>query len=149
MTAHAHLGVLDLLELGQRGLDRSGHVRLEHDVEVLDAFLDALEEHVERDRLRALRKLLSAKALAARLCVLARLALVLDHAGVLAGRRRLVEADDLDRIARAGVLELLAVEVVESAHASPGVAGHDGVADVQRAALDEHRRHGPAADVQA
>ena len=146
--AHAHLGVLDLLELGQRRLDRAGDVRLEHDVEVLNAFLDALEEDVERDRLRALGELLSAEALAARLCVLARLALVVDDARVLAGGRRLVEADDLDRIARPGVLELLAVEVVERANATPGVACDDGVTDVERAAVDEHRRHGAAADVQ-
>ena len=123
--------------------------RLEHDVEVLDAFLDALEEDVERDRLRALGELLPAQALATRLRVLARLALVLDHARVLAGRRRLVEADDLDRIAGAGVLELLAVEVVERANAPPGVARDDRVADVERAAVDEHRRHRPTADVEA
>ena len=145
---HAHLCVLDLLELGERGLDRAGDVGLEDDVEVLNAFLHALEEDVERDRLRALGELLPAQALAAGLRVLARLALVLDDARVLAGGRRLVEADDLDRIARPGVLELLAVEVVERAHAPPGVARDDRVADVERAAVDEHRRHRPAPDVE-
>ena len=43
---------------------------------------------------------------------------------------------------RAGGLELLAVEVVERTHAAPGVAGDDRIADVERAAVDEHRRDG-------
>ena len=80
---------------------------------------------------------------------MARLALVLDDAGVLAGRRRLVEAEDLDRRARARLLHLLAAEVEERAHLAPGVAGDDRVAHPQRAARDEHRRDGAAADVEA
>ena len=76
-------------------------------------------------------------------------ALVLDHAGELAGGRRLVEAEDLDRIARPRLLQLLAAVVVERAHLAPGVAGDDRVADAQRAAVDEHRRDRAAADVEA
>jgi hypothetical protein len=64
--------MLDLLELGERGFDRTRDVGLEDDVEVLDALLHALEEDVERDGLRALRELLSTQALAAGLRVLAR-----------------------------------------------------------------------------
>ena len=126
------------------------HVSLEHEVEVLDrALLDLLEERLERDARAALRELLAAQALSAGLGVGARLALVLDHARLLPCGRRLVEAEDLDRVARPRVLDLLSVEVVEGAHLAPGVAGHDRVADAERAAVDEHRRHRAAADVQA
>ena len=47
------------------------------------------------------------------------------------------------------LLDPLAAIVVERAHAAPGVAGDDRVADLQRAALDEHRRDRAAADVEA
>src|SRR5919204_532882 len=59
---------------------------------------------------------------------MARLAVVLDDAGLLAGRRRLVEAQDLDRRAGLRLLHLLAAIVVQRAHAAPGVAGDDRVA---------------------
>ena len=79
---------------------------------------------------------------------LARLALVLDDAAELAGGRRVVEAEDLDGLARPRLLDLLAAEVVERADPAPGVAGDDRVADLERAALDEHRRNRAAADVE-
>ena len=53
---------------------------------------------------------------AAPLREVARLALVLDDARELAGGRRLVEAEDLDRVARPRLLDLLAAVVVERAH---------------------------------
>src|ERR671936_228599 len=49
-----------------------------------------------------------------------------------AGRRRMVEAEDLDRIAGLRLLDLLAAVVVEGAHLAPRVAGDDRVADAQR-----------------
>ena len=94
----------------------------------------------ETPRLRLLRERLAPEALAALLREVARAPVVLDHAAELAGRRRLVEAEDLDRIARARRLDLLAAVVVERTHAAPGVAGDDRVADLERAALHEHRR---------
>ena len=75
-------------------------------------------------------------------------ALVLDDAQQLAGSRRLVEAEDLDRHARPGLADALAVVVVQRLDLAPGVRRDDGVADVQRASLDEHRGHRAAADVQ-
>jgi hypothetical protein len=52
---HAHLGVLDLPELGDRRLDRADHVALEHEVQILDgAFLQRLEQRLERHAGRAL-----------------------------------------------------------------------------------------------
>ncbi len=96
----------------------------------------------------ALRELLAPQPLAARLCVAARVALVLDDPRDLACGRRVVEAEDLDRIARTGLLQLLAVEVVEGTHAAPRVPGDDRVADLERAAMDEHRGSRTTADVE-
>ena len=90
---------------------------------------------------RALRELLAAEPLGALLGDVLRLPLVLDHAGELAGGRRTVEAEDLDGLARTGLLDPLAAVVVEGAHLAGRVAGDDRVADAERAALDEHRRH--------
>jgi hypothetical protein len=47
-------------------------------------------------------ELLATEALASKLREVPRLPLVLDDAAVLTGRRRLVETDDLDRVARPG-----------------------------------------------
>ena len=120
----AHLGVVDLRELADDRLDRALHVALEDDVEVGDAAgLHLLEELLERDAAaRLLRERLAPQPLAALLGELARAAVVLDDAAELARRRRLVEAEDLDRVARPGRLDLLAAVVVERAHAAPGIA---------------------------
>ena len=93
-------------------------------------------------------KLLAAETLGALLREVAGLTVVLDDAAELAGGRRLVEAEDLDRVAGLRVVLLLALVVVERAHLAPGVSGDDSVADAERPALDEHGRDGPASDVQ-
>src|SRR4051812_22541062 len=146
----AHLGMLDLPELADDRLDGALHVALDHEVQVPHlAGLHLLEEVLERDARRALLgELLAAEALGALLRSLARLPLVLDDARELAGGRRLVEAEDLHRVARLGLRKLLALVVVQCAYLAPGVAGDDRVADLERAALDEHRRDGAAADVE-
>ena len=66
------------------------------------------------------------------------LAVVLDHVGELAGLRDGVEPEHLDRLRRPGRLHALARVVRHRAHATPVGAGDDRVADLQRAALDEH-----------
>ena len=96
-----------------------------------------------------MRKLLAAQTVAAHVREIAGASFVLDDARQFPGRRRLVEAEDLHRLARLRLPELLAAVVVERAHLAPGVAGEDRVADSERAAVDEHRRDGPAAHVQA
>src|SRR5439155_23063249 len=75
-------------------------------------------------------------------------ALVLDDACKLAGRRRTIEAEYLDRVTRARRWKLLALVVVEGAHLAPRIARDDRVTDAQGAALHEHRRDGAAADVE-
>ena len=109
----------------------------------------AKSESSETPRLALLRDRLAAQALAALVREVAGAPLVLDDAAELAGRRRLVEAEDLDGLAGQRLLDALAEIVVERANAAPGVAGDDRVADLQRPALDEHRRDGAAADVEA
>jgi hypothetical protein len=148
--AHAHLGVLDLLQLRDGGFDRPVDVALEDEVEILDATLLHLgEELLERDAGSGGRgQLFAPQALAPVLGEVARAALVLDDTGHLAGRRRMVETENLDRIPRSGILELVPAEVVERANAAPGVTGDDRVADLQRPAMDEHRRDRSSAHVE-
>ena len=66
------------------------------------------------------------------------LAVVLDDADELAGLGHGVEAEHLDRLGRPRRLDALARVVGHRAHAAPVGAGDDRVADLQRAALDEH-----------
>src|SRR5207342_2755069 len=134
--------VLDLRELADDRLDRALHVALDDDVQVLNLTgLQMLEQAFERDaRGRPGGELLAPQALRALLREVAGLSVCLDDTGELPGRRRLVEAEDLDRVARLRVLQLVALLVVERADLAPGVARDDRVADLERAALDEHRR---------
>ena len=99
----AYLRVLDLRELALDRLERALDVALHDDVQVLDDSLsDPREEVLERRAaLRLLGELLGAQPLAAQAGEVARLPIVLDDARVLARLRRLVEAEDLDRRARA------------------------------------------------
>ena len=146
-----NLGVLDLAELAQERLDGALDVALQDDVEVLHGTgLHLLEERLERHAacLRALRELLAAETLGALLGEILRLALVLDDARQLTRGRRPVEAEDLDRVARPGLLHLLATVVVERAHLAGGVPCDDRVADAERPALDEHGGDGPASHVE-
>ena len=131
-------------------LDGALHVALEDDVEILDdTLLQLREQALERDAaLRALRQLLAAEPLGPLLREILGLPLVLDDARQLAGRRRPVEAEDLDGLAGARLLDLLALVVVERAHLARRVTRDDRVTDAQRAAVDEHRRDRAAADVE-
>ena len=150
MTLTRTSRVLDLRQLGDGRLDRAADVALEDHVQILDRTLLQLgEEGLERDAaLGALRERLGPQPLAAPLRERPRFPLVLDHARELAGRRRRVEAEDLDRRSRPRLLDLLAAVVVERAHLAVRVAGDDRVAHAQRAAVHEHRRDRPATDVE-
>ena len=127
-----------------------GDVGLEDEVELLDApSRGELEDVLERDLAAgAPRDRLGLQAVGALAGELARGAVVLDHADELAGLGHAVEAEDLDRVARAGLLDLVAHEVVHGADAAPVGAGDERVADLERAALDEDRDHGAAARVE-
>src|SRR4051794_40277968 len=73
---------------------------------------------------------------------------LVDDEERVAGTRHRGEADDLDRPGGQGLLELVAVLVEQRTDATVGVAGHDGVALAQRAALDQDRGDGAPALVQ-
>ena len=152
MTVDAHLGVLDLRELRDRRLDRADDVALEDEVEVLDrALLHRGEEVLERRR-RGSSAARAARGAGARRAT--------ARAGAPARSFSTTRPSSpagggwsKPRISTGSPgfasLQLLAAVVVERAHLAPRVAGDDRVADVQRAAVDEHRRDGAAADVEA
>ena len=122
-------------------------VGLDDEVEVLHlALRDAREQIVEGQR-ALLGELLGTQPVGALLRQRARLPLVLHDAAELAGRRQRVEADDLDRRRRRGLLERRALEVAHGAHAAAGFAGDDGVADADAAAQDQHGCHDAAPGV--
>ena len=79
---------------------------------------------------------------------LARAGFALDHREPVAGFGRAGEAQHLDRHRRAGLLHGFALVVDQRADAAPFGAGDDEVADMQRAALDQHGRHRAAAAVE-
>src|SRR6478672_12365355 len=127
----ADLRVLDLAELGDDRLDGALDVALDHDVQVLHRTgLHLAEERLERDAAgRLLGVGLAAQPLAALVCE-------------VAGGRRTVEAEDLDGLAGARLVDSLAAVIEQRAHTAPRVAGDDRVSDLERAAVDEHRRDG-------
>ena len=79
---------------------------------------------------------------------LARRAVVRDDAHVLARLGDGVEAEHLDRLGGRRLLDLAAAIVVQRAHAAPVGARDDRVADLERAAVDEHGHDRAAARVE-
>src|SRR3954451_476271 len=75
-------------------------------------------------------------------------AVLVDDQERVTGAGHRGEAHDLHGAGRQGLLELGAVLVEQRPHAPVGVAGHDRVADPQRAALDQDGGHGTPALVQ-
>ena len=67
---------------------------------------------------------------------------------MLTGPRRLLEAENLDRVAGAGLLDAIAAEIVERSHLAPGIAGDDRVPDAQRPALHQQGRDGPSPHIE-
>ena len=75
-------------------------------------------------------------------------AIVFHHEQVVAGARDAVETLHLDRTGRASILDILAVLVDHAAHAAVGRTDDDGIADVERTALDDDGGHRTAAAVE-
>ena len=144
------LFALDLVELGDSGLDGALHVALDDEVEVAHlAVGDLLEEVLERNRLlAATRQFLGTQTRGALLGEVTGVALRVDDTADLAGRRWLVEADDLDRIGRTSGGHLDAMLVEHDAHLAPRIAGDNCVAWLERAALYQHRRNRTATDIE-
>ena len=74
--------------------------------------------------------------------------LILDHGQLVAGRRHGAEAEHFDREGRRRLLHLAAMVVDHRPDLARRRADHDHVADLQRAALDQHGRERAAALVE-
>ena len=107
-----------------------------------------LEEVLEGDVLLALLLGLTAPE-GALVGKLAGLALVGEHAELVAGVGHRVQALDLDGLGGADLLHTLTVLAEHGTHAAVRQAGHHGVAHMQGAALHEHGGHGAAAAASA
>ena len=144
------LFALDLVELGDCSLDGALHVALDDEVEVANlAVGDLLEEVLERNRLlAATRQFLGTQTRGAPLGEVTSVALRVDDAANLTGRRWLIEADDLDRIGRTSGRHLDAVLVEHDAHLAPRIAGDNCVAWLERAALYQHRGDRTATNIE-
>ena len=144
----AHLGLVHLLERVAQRFDGALHVGLHDEVQVgLLALLDAVEQVVQAHV--ALGFLLGqAGAQRAFLGQLAGVALVLEHAELVARGGHAVQAQDLHRIGGTGRIDVLAMRIHQRADTAVRGAGHHDVARVQRAALHEHGGHGTAALVE-
>src|SRR6185503_20913107 len=79
---------------------------------------------------------------------LARTRFALHDMELVARLRRAGETQHLDRESRSRALDSLGAIVDETTHAAPYGAGHQHVAHLERAALDQHRRHRTAALVE-
>ena len=146
---------VDLLadvELEQRvlqGFHRAGHVALDDQQQFLAlAGLQRRLQVLERDPAAALRELGGPLARLAALGDLPGHPVVGDDEEVVARLRHRGEAEHLHRTRRRRLGELLAVLVEHGPDAAVGLARHDRVTDVQRAALHEHGRHRAAALVE-
>ena len=69
---------------------------------------------------------------------LARALFTLDHLELAAGIRRATQAERLDREGRAGGFDVLAAIIQQGADTAPFLADHHDVANMERAALDQH-----------
>ena len=128
---------------------RALHVGLDDDRQVLHvAFGDLLLQRLERQAaaLGAERLFLGhALAIGRDLPRLRRVGQRLER---IAGLRQARQAEHLDRRRRRRHLDRPAAVVDERAHAADNRAGDEGVADAQRAVLDEDRRHRAAAAIE-
>lgn len=144
----AHLVVdLDIEQRLLEGLDRTGVVALDDQVQ-LRGLLQSGIQILEADPLAAAGRQRVALARAAPVRDLAGDAVLVDDEQVVTGAGHRGETDHLDRTRRQRLLDVHAVLVDHAAHAAVGVAGHDRVADPQRAALHQHGGHRAAAAVQ-
>jgi hypothetical protein len=137
-----------LVDLAQRvgeGFERTLYIGLEHEVERGDlAALHHREDVFEAGTAGEAHRMLQAGGappVGACLGDRAGRLLVGGGAQLVARERDVVEAEHFHRGGRAGLLHLLAVLVEHGADLAPGAAGHDRVADPQRASLHQRGDH--------
>src|SRR5262249_45022542 len=146
----ADLVVAEFFERTGDRFERALHVGLDDEREFLAARRLELRHHLLERAAHAggVRRALLALLADAIVRQLACAGLALDHGQTAARLGRVVEAENLDRNRRAGLLDVLALVVDQRADAAPGRAGHDDIADVQRAALNKHSRDRAATTVE-
>ena len=150
MTLTRTSGCSDLLELADGRLDRADHVALEHEVEILRlALLEPVEDVLEAHPPPRLPRLSVRRSRSPRVCAEWGGALVLDdaRARVAAGVGRSRGSRPARPAAPRGSFRRGSCRA--PAPSPTRVAGHDGVADRERATVDEHRCDRAATDVQA
>src|SRR6478672_4033726 len=146
--AQLHLVVdLDVQQGFLQRLDRAGVVALEDQVQ-LAGFLERRIQIFEADPLAGTGGQRVALARAAPVGDLAGDAVLVDDEEVVARTRHRREADDLHRPRRQRRIDVIAVLVDHAADATIGVACDHRVADVQRAAGNQHGRDRATAAVQ-
>ena len=124
----AHLGLVHLLEGVAQRLDRALDVGLHDEVQVgLLALFDAVEQVVEA---HVGLRLLLGEACTQRTLLgkLAGIALVFEHAELVACGGNAVQAENFNRIGRACGINMIAARVDERTDAAVGRARDDGVA---------------------
>ena len=138
------LGHIDLHERILEGLDRAGGIALDDDIEHIHFGLgELLLEAFERNHLAALGQLGRAFGGLTLLGDLACRTVVRGDQEQVACGRHGSQAEHLNRRGRGCGLHMIAVLVEHRTHAAVRGTGHDCVADVKRAGLHEHSRHGP------
>ena len=148
--ARRHLVGAELLQRADDRFERALHVGLDDQREFLAARGLELRHHLLERAAHAgvARGRLLALLADAVIGEFAGARLGLDHGEPVARLRRAGEAQHLDRHRRAGLLHGFALVVDQRADAAPFGAGDDDVADMQRAALDQHGRDRAAAAVE-
>ena len=152
MTCDLDLVLRQLGDLVLERLQRAGHVRLEHEVELLDLARRACwSKIVSSETLRPPRRACCSSLRRVR-------ALAGERAGACGRSRRRAryspasgtESKPSTSTGSDGPASLTRLPrvVVHRAHAAPVGAGDERVADLQRAALDEHGHDGAAARVE-
>src|SRR5436190_1921694 len=140
------LGGGELAECFVEHFDRALHVRFHDEVQLFHATgLHALEELIERHAAGALLRGI-ARLLLPHLSDHARLRVVVDDGDRVPRFRHVIETGELYRRRGTGLGDALAALVAHRAHASPGRAGEERVADLQRTVLDENRPDDAASD---
>ena len=128
------------------GLDRTVHVGLDDRRQRLEfvALLDFLEHLLEGPAGTGRRLGVTVPALA-EIDDLAGPGFAFNNRNVVAGGRRAVQSQDLDRYRRTGFVKGIAMGVKQGADPAPLATGDENIADFQGAALNQNRRHRTAA----
>ena len=141
------LGLVHLLERVAQRFDGALNVGLHDQVELGRALFDAVEEVVEAHMALGLL-FLQAGTHRTLFSEFAGIALVFEHAELVARGRNARQAQNLNGVGRRSLLGMIAVRIDKRADATVALASDNGIARLERAALHEHGSHRAAALVE-